>query len=306
MPDPACPCCGGQIPLDLGPIPVGHVFAGRPLDEFLPGGRLFRCSRCTLGFRWPRLPREAYTSLYQSASADAWHYDAPSRTDWRQATTWIQSQFPTGSVLDVGCYDGAFLSTIGTQYEKLGIEISDGAQRSAQTRGVKIIGADIAAIDSPRAVADAVVSFDVAEHVMNPREMLESMRNLTRPGGIIVLSTGNLDARTWRFMGSRYWYCTLAEHVSFLSPRWCEWAAKEVGLTLIAVRTFAHDSSASPVQKGREALGNMLFRTAPTLLRGMRQLGFGGLDVRANPELATIPPPWPSARDHFITLFRRM
>jgi 2-polyprenyl-3-methyl-5-hydroxy-6-metoxy-1,4-benzoquinol methylase len=306
MHEAPCPGCSSTDTRDLGRIPPGHTFAGRQLDTLIEGGRLLRCEDCHLGFRYPRLDKAHYADLYQAATDQTWQYETSERADWRRAADWLTERVPAGKVLDIGCFDGGFLMSLPDRYSKGGIEINADARTRAAERGIHILAQDIESLPKGQPVADAVFAFDLAEHVFNPAALLESMVSLVRPGGIVVLSTGNLDARTWRFMGSRYWYCTLAEHVSFLSPRWCEWAAKEMGLTLIAVRTFAHDSSASPVQKGREALGNMLFRTAPTLLRGMRQLGFGGLDVRANPELATIPPPWPSARDHFITLFRRM
>jgi SAM-dependent methyltransferase len=40
---------------------------------------------------------------------------------------------------------------------------------------------------------DAVVSYDVIEHVENPAEFLRSVRRLVRPGGLVVIGTPNAD-----------------------------------------------------------------------------------------------------------------
>lgn len=305
MNEVSCPGCSSANTTDLGRIPPGHTFAGRQLETVIDGGRLLRCQECRLGFRHPRLSKDLYSELYQAATDQSWQYDTSDRSDWRRAARWLVERVPSGTVLDIGCFDGGFLVSLPDHYVKCGIEINADARARAAEQGVNILASDIESVPDGLAVADAVFAFDIAEHVSNPFALLESIVPLVRPGGIIVLSTGNLDARTWQFMGSRYWYCTLAEHISFLSPDWCRWSTGRLPLRLIDLSKFSHADASSLKTKVRETAGNALYGIAPNVVGRLRSLGFGGLDVRIHPELAVVPPPWPSARDHFIALFER-
>jgi hypothetical protein len=105
-------------------------------------------------------------------------------------------------------------------------------------------------------------------------------------------------------MGSRYWYCAIAEHLSFLSPQWCHRAAEKIGFRVERIEFFSHSSSSL---KDRVAdLGkNVLYRFAPMSAGWLRSRGFGGIDVKEHPNLMYSPPPWMSARDHMIVMFRK-
>ena len=46
--DPACPSCGSDQVTCVGNLAPGVRFAGQPLEEPLPGGRLYRCAACHL------------------------------------------------------------------------------------------------------------------------------------------------------------------------------------------------------------------------------------------------------------------
>ena len=52
-----CISCGAPAQ-SLGPLPDSNLFAGRARPDTLPGGELYRCPQCRLGFhgRFPALP----------------------------------------------------------------------------------------------------------------------------------------------------------------------------------------------------------------------------------------------------------
>src|SRR5215471_2423450 len=145
---PNCPGCGSGDARSLGPLPASSLFAGWSLAELLPAGDLYRCQACALGYRHPRIPKERLDELYAGGTRGVWETSEPCRRlDWTFGAREILAQHgPECSVLDVGCFDGAFLALLGGRCEKAGIEIHDGAAARAAAAGVKILGSDFDAL----------------------------------------------------------------------------------------------------------------------------------------------------------------
>jgi 2-polyprenyl-3-methyl-5-hydroxy-6-metoxy-1,4-benzoquinol methylase len=140
--------------------------------------------------------------LYQQG--DNWQYEPVDRTDWQIAAAWLKAHLSRASVLDIGCYDGGILSFLGDGFQGYGVEIHELAARRAEQKGIHILGSDFAEIEDFSIKFDAVVAMDFVEHVDDPFRFINLMRLVTRQGGFIIVSTGNTDAPSWRFMGSRY------------------------------------------------------------------------------------------------------
>jgi 2-polyprenyl-3-methyl-5-hydroxy-6-metoxy-1,4-benzoquinol methylase len=178
----------------------------------------------------------------------------------------------------------------------------EGAAQAAVKRGITIVGTDFYELGSLEGKYDWVVAFDVIEHSDDPREFLRQLASKCTPGGHVIISTGNIDAPSWRLMGSRYWYCTIAEHLAFISPAWCESAAAHCGLRLVRHCEFSHNPS-SMANRASQLLKNVFYRFAPSAAAWARSAGFGKENVAQLPALRYLPPQWGCARDHFIALF---
>lgn len=299
-----CPSCGNDHVHCLGPIPGSNSFAGRQLDKVLLGGKLWRCTGCHLVFRYPRLAQETLDELYRQGHSESWSEQAENRADWLLAKGILAEHPDIKRVLDVGCFDGRLLDSLGPRYEKLGIEIHAEAARRAELRNVKVIGRDFNELRIHQDSVDAVLAMDVIEHTEDPLEFLAKLAEVVKPGGLILVGTGNSDAPSWRFMGSAYWYCHIAEHISFINPRWADHAARNLGLEKVALQPFSHgDGQLS--RRVREAALNILYRLSPALFAWLRGLGAGNIDVARFKELRKVPPYWLGATDHVLFVFRK-
>lgn len=297
-----CPACLHRGATSIGAIPSANYFAGRTLEEVLPGGTLFRCERCELGFRFPRLPKSRLDELYRAGTPTAYRSDTAERADWQLAKRAIDSRLGRSpKVLDVGCFDGGFLDNLDTEF-RFGIEINSEAAARAHSRKVNILGTDFEALPDGLEF-DAITTFDVIEHVHDPRTFLRKLIARLAPGGLLLISTGNLDAWTWRIAGARYWYCAIPEHISFLSRRWFEHASAELGIELLSVTAFSHRDW-SVANRGKEALANSLYLSLPSVCRYLRSRGVGTHDASRHPEVRDYPPSWMSAKDHVLAVYR--
>jgi len=143
-------------------------------------------------------------------------------------------------VLDFGCYSGAFLCKLPSGCRRYGIELSESASAVARQRGVEILGKTIKAIDAKYDNFDCITMFDVIEHLTTPVETLTSLSKLLRPGGTLIISTGDSDSLLWRLHPMSYYYY-YNEHLTFYNARWFRWFAQRAGLRIAVQRRFVRD-----------------------------------------------------------------
>lgn len=259
----ACRCCGSLRVRSRGKLPDARVFAGTQLDEPLAGGTLYRCLDCEFVFRHPIYSKEVYDALYQRAGSAIWEEEG--RLDQALVRETLESLLSAGRLLDIGCGTGSLLAPLSSRYATFGIEINPGASAMAEARGVGIVAHDLDELATLAETFDAVVACDVIEHVFNPRELLQRMLAKTSDNGYVVISTGNSDAWSWALVGSRFWYCYLPEHISFVSPGWFRKQAAGLGTEVVRTIEFAY-SPHYPLMGRTVRLALMgLFRLSPDL-----------------------------------------
>lgn len=228
-----CPACGASITSDLGRMKgsSGVVHLSDP-------GNLYQCSTCGIMFRRPYPSPSDLAEAYSALSTDYWDY-TEGRTDFALAVSAVLNSAPSGCILDVGCFRGDFLAMFSDNYQKYGIEPAKSAREIARQRGINLIGSSMEEIEIKSPMFHFITLLDVIEHLPYPLKSLQKIADLLLPGGVLIVSTGNTDALPWRLMGQDYWYY-FTEHVSFLSPRWFRWAARQLGLTVVTVKKFSH------------------------------------------------------------------
>lgn len=273
------------------------------MTGLLSGGDLYRCRECLLGFRWPRLSKYALDALYTLGSDTAWSAPTQSREDWNIARSWLEQYVtPPGRILDIGCFDGGFLEPLLPAFDCYGIEINASARARAEQKGIEILGSDFSALAGR---FDCITAFDVIEHVEQPKAFLANCLSAVTPGGLVVISTGNLDSFTFRLMGSRYWYCAIAEHISFVSPAWFTGLAGPLNYRITRQTNIVHGRTTF-LKKIWQTTSNLLYRGLPTIFHALRKLGLGRREATIYPELADYPPSWGSANDHFVILLEKL
>ncbi len=298
-----CICCENDVLVCIGEIPPTINFAGRLLSKPIPGGHLFRCQNCGVSFRHPQLDKAALDSLYRQGAVENWQAIPSERPDWQIVERWLTKSLKAGSaILDIGCFDGGFLKSVKHKHKLFGIEIHDEAAKRAGKNGIHIVGKDFSDITNSGYCFDAVTSFDVIEHSQNPLEFLRQMVEVTNSGGVVIFSTGNSDALSWRLLGSRYWYCTIGEHLTFVNPKWCEWAGKQLDLELKQIVRFSH-VHATWQHRISDVIKNVLYAFSPRGFSMLRKFGLGGSEFRGHKEMLSQPPNWMSAQDHIICIF---
>jgi 2-polyprenyl-3-methyl-5-hydroxy-6-metoxy-1,4-benzoquinol methylase len=96
------------------------------------------------------------------------------------------------SVLEVGCGAGAFLEMCSGRVQTSGIELNPAAVEKAKARGLNVEVADVGELaKSERGRYNMVASFQVLEHIAEPRAFLQHCVDLLADEGLLVISAPN-------------------------------------------------------------------------------------------------------------------
>jgi SAM-dependent methyltransferase len=309
-----CPVCGSTDCEDFGP-PVYRLparVAGVPIELSDLPLRHLRCRRCTYRFIHPPIPAERLLACYSAAPEGNWHTGSNVAEDraYDRKRDLLEKFAPGRRVLDFGCYDGGFLQYLGASWEPFGIEPSDHAAHIAASHGVRMLGPTVeAALESalpqgaaaPEPTVDAIVIFDVMEHLNDPVDTLAKLARFLRPGGIMLIETGDTDSRHFARVGKLYSYCGFVEHVGFFNRRSIAQAgASAAGLELAHFETSLHAKYWT-----RDPLRARMHVWAYWVLRGLHRLGMP-LGRRLGRVAAGTVPRTLEPRDHFLAVLRKL
>lgn len=131
---------------------------------------------------------------------------------------------PRGSrVLDAGCASGDFLQVAKGSFLLSGMDVSEGAIEVAKARNpelaTRLWAGRVEDIAADRGPFDAIVLWDVIEHVWDPIVTCRSLFQHLAPGGLLVLSTPDAGALTARLMGKRWAFMIPPEHLGLFSQK---------------------------------------------------------------------------------------
>ncbi len=124
-------------------------------------------------------------------------YSSNSYNPKNENNTWYKMihMVPEGSeVLDIGCSAGGFGEALQRERGAIvdGVDITSADVKQAQKRLRKAWVMDIEADTLPDKRYDVVVFADVLEHMKNPVGVLQRVKSLLKPDGIVIFSIPNM------------------------------------------------------------------------------------------------------------------
>ena len=143
----------------------------------------YKCPECSLGFFYPTITGDE--KFYNSLQKFDWYY-MNEKYEYEFAKQFIG---PEDKVLEVGCGSGAFTKYLTTK-NYVGLEFSENARKLALKNGIAVENISIQEYAKNHSGEfDVVVSFQVLEHVSDPKGFLEAKITCCRKGGRIIVVT---------------------------------------------------------------------------------------------------------------------
>lgn len=92
-------------------------------------------------------------------------------------------------LLEVGVRDASFGAAAAREYEYVGIDRATAAARAARTRGLEVYCSNLTNFVNTGPAFDAVALFHVFENMADPHDSLARVKDLLKPGGVLMLTT---------------------------------------------------------------------------------------------------------------------
>jgi SAM-dependent methyltransferase len=205
--------------------PASHclVCGGTTLEPHL--GDLLRCRACA--FVTARLdgPIDA-SALYSEAyfrGAEYLNYAADEafiKRTLRPRLAAVLAGRQTGRLLEIGAAYGFFLDLARQHFDTVGFEVSTAAARYAREHlGLDVRSDDFLAarLDDIGGPVDVTVMLDVIEHLERPDRVVAHIAELSRPGALLLITTGDIGSPLARWRGRRWRLIHPPTHLHYFS-----------------------------------------------------------------------------------------
>ncbi len=298
-----CPSCKTDELILVGNVPQWSIFAGNKLEMQLQAN-LYKCRECNLFFKYPRPSKEQLDELYKNANPEHWQYNLMKRDDWQIAIRFINNNMSKGTILDIGCWNGEFLSYMEAGWKCYGTEINQFASEIAEDKGVDIIEGNFDNLVSPPIKFNVVTAFNVLEHAEDPLSFIKMMSKVTNEKGLIIISTGNTGVLTWKLTKKKNYYCALPEHLSFINISWLHSVADKLNFQIEHLEKFSAEGKNRATRFLLDTIKNVAYLVSPDLLERLKKLKRWALHGNDTGNIDPVPPSWKSSKDQLIVIFR--
>jgi len=214
----ACPACG-------------MANQNKAFDKF--GFTFQRCVQCATIYMSPRPSPAVLADYYaNSENYDYWarHIFPASEATRREKIhrPWLERVIGfcerhgirRGALAEVGAGFGTFaaLATQSAAFERVVvIEPTPEMAAACRSRGVEVLEKRIEDVGDELGSADVIVSFEVIEHLFEPRIFLKQCARLLNPGGLLILSCPNGRGFDIAMLGAKS-LAVDAEHLNLFNP----------------------------------------------------------------------------------------
>jgi SAM-dependent methyltransferase len=211
------------------------------------GLEIFRCRSCSLLFRGSLPSSDELASLYDRSYfipherpldadgfADYIGDEREHRMTARRRVRRLGRDGTSRRLLDVGAAAGFFIDEARSAgWDAEGIDVSPDLTHWGRDRlGLKLHTGLFQEAEYPRGSFDMVTMWDYIEHSIDPAGDIAQAARILRPGGMLMLSTGDAGAPVARISGRRWHLLTPRHHNFFFTAETLDRYLREQGLEI--------------------------------------------------------------------------
>ena len=211
------------------------------------------CLQCQSLFQSPRPLPKSFENFYRNSSSSNYWAEVffPSVAEARREKIFkprVSSLFDIvsnrgykiKSLIDVGAGFGMFIEEwrkLDDQTNCLAIEPSQSLAAVCRQKGIQTLEDVIENVEGYENFSGLVVSFEVLEHVWDPVTFLKGLVRMTKPGGIVFVSTLSIDGFDLQHLWGSSKQISPPHHLNFLSNKGLEELFEKAGLINIELTT---------------------------------------------------------------------
>lgn len=204
--------------------------------------QLIRCPDCLLVYLSPRPNRNIIGSYYADDYAP---HQANKIKHHKKSSKEFSSPPPkiNAKLLDYGCGNGAFLLKMkALGWAVTGLDASANAIAVANAAGIKALQGDLKHPEVTTMKFDYITLRQVLEHLHNPIETLNEVRNHLATKGKISISVPNIESLPYRWFKEDWLGIDFPRHLLFFNPQSLGNMLRKAGLKVLEMKHIRHSS----------------------------------------------------------------
>jgi len=193
----------------------------------------------------------------------------------------------TGNIIDIGCGDGYFLEVAKERgWNVFGVEFTDEALEVCSAKGITMLRGPLEAANYEPDFFDVVTSFEVIEHIYNPRKEVSDIRTILRKDGLFYVTTPNFNSISRSVLGHKWTILNYPEHLSYYTRKTMNRFMKTMRFTKLRTETTGigiqrFRTAVTGEEKSQEALREKtetraLYRLAKKTINGLLRFTASG------------------------------
>lgn len=210
---------------------------------------LTKCKSCGFVFCKPIPSQEELDKVYEGYGRNDYLSELTIQAYERILDT-FEPYRKTNKLIDVGCGIGYFLEVAKKRgWEIYGTEFTEEAVKICEDKGANMQLGVLDPDNYDSESFDVICSFEVIEHINNPRVELGNFNKLLRTGGLVYCTTPNFNAVERFQLGADWNVIGYPEHLSYYTPKTLKRVFAESGFQ--AKKVLATGVSITRIKKSR-------------------------------------------------------
>jgi SAM-dependent methyltransferase len=143
-----------------------------------------------------------------------------------------------GRLLDVGCGIGTELAVARERgWQATGVELAEASLQVARAQGLDVVAEPLGQAALGPSSFDLVTVNHALEHIPRVRAVLDEIRRVLKPGGLLFVAVPNLDAWQHRVLLDRFGLSFNADHHLFFTPATLRRLLTDDGFAVVELAT---------------------------------------------------------------------
>ncbi len=220
---------------------------------------IVKCPRCDLVFYAGPIPEDGLYGKEYFSGGEYLDYNADRKIlqrNFRAQIARLREVAPAGRLLEIGSAYGFFLDLARSHWSVLGIDVSqEGVQHSREVLGLPVVLGDFLDASEQPESFDLICLWDTIEHLPRPARTIEKASRWLKPGGSLVITTGDIGSLVARWRKSRWRQIHPPTHLFYFSRKTLSRAVEQAGLEVRSVSSVGYWRSLRSMLYGMSPLG---------------------------------------------------
>ena len=193
----------------------------------IPGNVVRACSRCKCRYlrrfevdeetRPVRRILRAQPRAVETGEETLHRGVAREKTSQRRLAALRRHLTSRARILEIGVRDGSFGAAAAREFEYVGIDRAEAVARAVRARGLDVYCSTVANFVNTGLAFDAIALFHVFENMADPHDALARMKDLLKPGGVLLLSTFDTEGLLYLLTERRWMTQNFRTHLILYS-----------------------------------------------------------------------------------------